>query len=311
MRSHIFTAPPGMLSPNHCSADITLFLNYPAYPGGPPGALLQSKISVTETAFFIISLPLGHIHSIQTFSAPMLPSLSRWWMRLLRWQSGKAQVSPEGPTRKEHHSAIGSGQLLEIRPDYVRLCERCTRLERLANVKGPLPCSKTESYCFKLAKIDDTSIDISCVLCSQLGQFHPHLVSVPPTLPVGQISSFELWGNTDFKYGTYFSIRYSTTGPQEIFLIKLATLRGFVDTGIARPPLNGLFKNGSDWIGTGRLCDPASIDTSALKDWQIQCKSIHKSFCGTIRQDGMRPDRLIDCRRRTLCDSDAPYVCLS
>ncbi|KAH3942566.1 hypothetical protein HBH70_195420 [Parastagonospora nodorum] len=205
----------------------------------------------------------------------------------------------------------GLRALLNTRSDYIPLCQRCERLELLASV-NEMPHSDNKYRGPLLARIDNIPIDTSCVLCARLGQYLQHLVSETSSQLVGKTRSVELLQYQHFQYGTYFAIQYCVPGRElRIFLVEPAILLGFLEASITHPFTSFTCQNSSGGMATGRLCDPASVDTNTLREWYEQCNSNHKHACGKVNQDGMRPDRLIDCRLRELCDSDEPYVCLS
>jgi len=88
-------------------------------------------------------------------------------------------------------------------------------------------------------------------------------------------------------------------------------LRGFLDMSLEQAFRPRRLQEDFAARTTGRLFGLISVDTDVLKEWIERCNSNHQHVCGRIREDGIRPDRLIDCSRWELCTSDEPYVCLS
>jgi hypothetical protein len=242
--------------------------------------------------------------------------LSRLWKTLFHPHHSIGQASAEARTREQQLVTSNFARSLESHPDSCHLCERCKRLQLRAHVEQPWAISQSVSTRgFMVARISESSIDTSCYLCAQLVQFLHHPALVPASLLAAQTRSFELWCRHTSLFEevtTYFYIHYYGADRElRLFPIEPTVHRGLSDGRIGLLVKAQQSDVGSAGMVSGRLCDPASIDAGLLKEWIEWCSSDHRHVCGEIGQGGIRPDRLIDCTRRQLCNNDEPYVCLS
>jgi hypothetical protein len=62
---------------------------------------------------------------------------------------------------------------------------------------------------------------------------------------------------------------------------------------------------------SGQIRDPNTFDCDQVKTWIRQCDEV--DTCGESKFEAISPQKLIDCRRREICEntSSHPYVCLS
>jgi hypothetical protein len=196
------------------------------------------------------------------------------------------------------------------------ICGRCQELQLLAHIERPWEVSTSltvSSEGFSVGVIDTDSINESCSLCTQFSILlqHPALGSVG-----GTNRSIHLWA-CHFRYKdeavTRFYVPYHNSNRVLHLLPTQPMAFHAFDNGSFRPLDSQSLNHDVAALVSGRTCDPISFDCSRAGEWVYWCNVYHRQ-CGLslTRRGGMRPRRIIDCKRRQLVDHNGqPYVCLS
>jgi hypothetical protein len=251
-----------------------------------------------------------------------MSTLSRWKNRLFHRTLDTGLGSPDNlgtqlpapiPNRPEveRHSS----QSASSRPSICRRCEDlqlCDYIERQWTVLSyALPLDG-----FRIARIYEATITKTCALCTQFEKFleHPDLVRVHNGTK--QNRSLELWCRYFSRArGTamYFYIPYHDSATSLcLFPMRSqayeASLMGSLAPFSRQPVAEDVFVR----TLSARSCQIAFVRLDRAKKWFEDCNKLHRdSYCSRAREDAIKPDRVIDCKRMRLCRTAQPYVCLS
>lgn len=195
-------------------------------------------------------------------------------------------------------------------PQAQNLCSRCQDLDLSTYIERPWAACHPLNEDFHIAIIEEHSIDDSCVLCTQLAAYLPLSKQSLTLACSNKERSLELWGSHTEAFHdqdlvkTYFYIVHSDTARERChFSTKPPRFR------VPSNPQALRWKH--VWLpAVGALPDLSrTCDYGKIEAWYNTCRAKHT--CGQSRPDIARPKRLIDCKRRKLCDVKEPYVCLS